>query len=345
MFKKILIFAVFIVALASLPAHTPALAQGDATQSATQAATQNAAAQIAAQQSSGFTVGQLLRLKTTIAFAWLRAQPSSTGGVIDTAQRSEFMIVVNNVPVSDGVQNWWLVARATGRVNGWVEQNSLEAATGPVPSATIALPTAFPPTVTPRATEAAQAWDPDTVLTFANGVPFIWLRNAALPQADIRATVRPGQTLIVQAGAQPTLDQFGQVWWLVRVPEINRIGWVEQKSLVLAPPTAQPSITNTPQPSATPTGTVAPSATPAYRAQPWIVPNVLFVKATVPYVWLRTRASSNAPVIDTVQLGGLVIVRGGPTWDGVQYWWQVQSAYTGKTGWVEEQAMQLAAGR
>ncbi len=343
MFKKILIFAAFFVALASLPAHAPALAQGDATQPATQGA------QIAAPQSSGFTVGQLLRIKTTIAFAWLRAGPSSAGGVIDTALRGEFVIVVNSVPVSDGVQNWWLVARATGRVNGWVEQNSLEAATGPVPSATVALPTAFPPTptstVTARPPETPQSWTPETYLAFAPGVPFIWLRNAALPQSDIRATVRPGQTLIVQAGAQPTLDQFGQVWWLVRVPQINRIGWVEQKSLVLAPPTAQPSITNTPQPSATPTGTVAPSATPAYRAQPWIVPNVLFVKATVPYVWLRNRASSSAPVIDTIQLGGLVIVRGGPTWDGVQFWWQVQSAYTGKTGWVEEQAMQLAAGR
>lgn len=334
--KRLLtILAVVMVFTAAFGASgTGALAQGVAP-SVTPAAADSAAVQQPAP--APFTLGQLMRVKLSVPFVWLRTNPISTATWIDTVGKGEFIIIAAAQPVWDGVQYWWNVNRANGAVRGWVEQNSIEPATGtPVPPSPTPVMIA---SVTPASGPAA--WVPDTPLIAAPGVPFIWLRSTPAPNAEVRATIFPGTVMYIQGGVAPSIDQYGQYWWLVRVPAYNRLGWVEQKSMAAAPPTAIPSPTTVPSPTIPkpPTNTPVPPS-PAAK---WVVPNVLFVKPSIPFVWLRAFPSSISAVVDTIQLGGFVIVRGGPTFDGTQWWWQVQSAYSGHIGWVEQNSVDLAA--
>lgn len=215
--------------------------------------------------------------------------------------------------------------------------------------------------------EPIQTWTATDTLTIAPGLSFVWLRATAAPNAEIRSTIYPGTLFKVQSSVAPAYDGYGQVWWLVQAPVLNRFGWVEQHSLVIVTPTAtsvasptaiaSPTPDGSPIPAVTitpggtgglvtlpaPTG-IAGTAVPGSRStpQPWRVPNVLFVKSTVAYAWLRALPNSAAAVIDSVELGGLVIVAGDPVYDGTQWWWKVQSSYTGRIGWVEQDSIERA---
>jgi hypothetical protein len=218
------------------------------------------------------------------------------------------------------------------------------------------------------------AWTPDT--TIADGVRFVWLRTTPAPNADIRLTVYPGALFRIQPNVAPVYDGYGQVWWLVQVPVLNRFGWVEQNSLreIVITATAQIPATSTALPTVEPLPTIAGSPVPAVTVtpgatsinppptvpfvtlpaqitvtgtgrptpEPWRIPNVLFVKSSVPFVWLRALPNSAAAVVDSVELGGLVIVAGDPVYDGVQWWWKVQSSYTGRIGWAEQNSLERA---
>lgn len=198
---------------------------------------------------------------------------------------------------------------------------------------------------TPTATPAKQTWKAGTTLQIAPGVPFVWLRTIPRPDSPVRATVMPGTALIVQAVVEPSVDQYNQVWWLVSAPSLGRVGWVEQTSLMLALATSTPGVTLTStailiRPPGTPTASASLAARPP--AMTWVIPNVLFVKSSVAYISLRATPSPTGNVLDTLQLGGLVIVRGAAYWDGGQWWWPVQSAYSGVIGWVEQNAVERA---
>jgi hypothetical protein len=209
-----------------------------------------------------------------------------------------------------------------------------------------------PSVITDLPTQTPAAWNSETVLIFRAGVSFIWLRDVPRPDAPTRATLYPGTLILLQNGVDPQTDAFGQQWWLVRVPSLQRIGWVEQASLMVALPTATPRPTLTPTPSPTPLPTaipvtpgggivalaaLPPTSTPTRPPQTWRVPNILLVKPSVAKAFLRATPTSGGQVVDEVELGGLVIVqRSQPVWDGTGWWWFVQSSYSGKTGWVEQ---------
>lgn len=217
---------------------------------------------------------------------------------------------------------------------------------------------------TPPPTETLQLWTAETTLTIAPNVPFIWLRTTPAPNAEVRLTVYPGALFKVQSNVAPVFDTYGQAWWLVQAPALNRYGWVEQHSLVVVTPsptvavspsaTAFPTV-EVPLGSPIPAVTITPGGTGGFMTLPaptvvvppgrstplaWRVPNVLLVKPSVAYAWLRALPNSAAAVVDSVQLGGLVIVVGDPVYDGVQWWWKVQSSYTGKIGWVEQDSVE-----
>lgn len=218
--------------------------------------------------------------------------------------------------------------------------------------------------------ESLQLWTSADTLTLVSGLSFVWMRTTPAPNAEIRLTVYPGTLFKVTSNVAPVYDQYGQAWWLVQAPALNRFGWVEQHSLVALVPTATlvaspmwvssstpvapPTTDGSPVPAVTitpggtgglvtlPAPTVAPVAgvPPANSAPlPWRVPNILYVKATVPYAWLRSLPNSAAAAVDSVELGGLVIVVGDPVYDGSQWWWKVQSSYTGRIGWVEQNSV------
>jgi len=242
-------------------------------------------------------------------------------------------------------------------------------------SAFVALPFHVFASPNPQATtptpESLQLWTSADTLTIVPGLSFVWLRTTPAPNAEVRLTVYPGTLFKVQSNVAPVYDQFGQAWWLVQAPALNRFGWVEQHSLVALTPTptlvasptwvssatpaAPPTTNGSPVPAVTitpggtgglvtlPAPTVIPAVTgvgPASSApMPWRVPNILYVKATVPYAWLRSLPNSAAAAVDSVELGGLVIVAGDPVYDGAQWWWKVQSSYTGRVGWVEQSSV------
>ncbi len=295
-------------------------------------------AQAATPAPASYTLGMLLQIKTGLPFAWLRSLPASNAAIIDTAGSSEFVIIASPAPQFDGTQWWWAVRRGSGNVTGWVEQNSLQiAVAGPSPTAA---PGSSP---VPTSGPASNSWVVGTGLTIAGNVPFAWLRATASPAGLIRATVYHGAFLTVR-NATPVWDG-AQYWWLVNFPSLNVFGYIEQQSLTptaVAPTpmaTAMPptAIATTPLPPA-PTATAAPSG----QSSNWGIPSVVRIKAGVPFAWIRTTASSNAPVAGTVFSGGLLLVNGAAQFDGVQYWWPVQVSLN-LSGWVEQNSLELVA--
>ncbi|MFO7322475.1 MAG: hypothetical protein DIU68_012145 [Chloroflexota bacterium] len=70
-------------------------------------------------------IGDVVRLRAGVPFAWLRYTPSSTSPWGYTVQPGREMIIQQG-PVHDGVQNWMRVAVAGIGVTGWVEEGSLQ---------------------------------------------------------------------------------------------------------------------------------------------------------------------------------------------------------------------------
>jgi hypothetical protein len=220
---------------------------------------------------------------------------------------------------------WWLVRVPSINRVGWAEQKSLKVVQI-VPSATPTMTQTPDPNATVAPTQEPSAgWTAGTALVVKDEVSFVWVRTTPASNAPIRATLNHGGRVVVRDANSNKND--GVQWWvLVTVPSLNTFGWIEQKSLQVAP--AQP--------------TVAPTTAPSGTAATWKVPNVVQVRPEAVFVWLRSAANSGAPVLDTVQLAGLLVIRGNnPTWDGTQWWWLVQSPYSGVVGWVEQKSVDL----
>lgn len=69
--------------------------------------------------------GDTVRVRSTVPFVWFRSTPSSNAGVIYTVGPGQTMFLQQG-PLSDGVQNWWLVILPYSGRQGWVEEGSLE---------------------------------------------------------------------------------------------------------------------------------------------------------------------------------------------------------------------------
>ncbi len=265
---------------------------------------------------ASFTLNGFLRIKLTVAYAWLRSLPDSTSPSIDTAGRGEFVSVASPAPAWDGVQWWWAVRRGSGAVTGWVEQNSLEQA--------IAV-TVTP--ATPSGQIPAANWNVGKPLVIALGVPFAWLRDSASSAGNARATVYQNIALIVR-DATPIWDGV-QWWWALNLPAFNTFGYIEQKSLRTLD-------------SLSPTLTPSASAQPSADKAEWQAGTMLIVKTSLPFAWARAQASSSAGVLSTLQPGVQVKVSDAATWDGVQWWWPLATNYGQVLGWVEQNSLQIA---
>ncbi len=134
-------------------------------------------------------------------------------------------------------------------------------------------------------------------------MPFAWVRDTASSNGATRATLYPGIFVNVR-DANAVWDGV-QWWWLVNVPAYNAYGYIEQHSLQVAP-LNQPTPTFGATPTTiipTPTTVPNPASTPNSIAATWPANSAVSLKFGVPFVWLRTSPSSNAPVVAVVQYG------------------------------------------
>ena len=295
--------------------------------------------QVATPTPAAYTVGELLQIKPSVAYSWLRNLPASTAAVIDTAKANEFVIVASPAPQYDGVQWWWAIRRGSGTVTGWVEEQALQVAvSGPTATATLAPGVIAPPTLVP-----STAWTAGTGVTLATGVPFIWVRTNPSSAAPVRVVAYHGAQLSIR-DANPVSDG-AQLWWLVNYPLLNLYGWVEQRSLMTTasnptpmPTTASTSASPAPLPTSANTAVPPTVAPPAGSYAQWGVPGIVRVKKSVGYAWLRV--TPGAAFIETLLSGSLVLLKDAPAFDGVQYWWPVQTTGN-KTGWIEQNSLEL----
>lgn len=164
---------------------------------------------------------------------------------------------------------------------------------------------------------------------------FAWVRREPNSSADPIDTLFAGARVIAFT---PTDGRAGMVydgaqWWgYVRAP--SSVGWLELTALILVNP-------NPPNPF-----TPAP---PVAAPQRWVAGNVVRVRASVPFVYLRTDPASSQ-VAGTLNSGSRMIILGIPVQDSNNsqaYWWQVREAtspgYT--VGWVEEASLEFVRAR
>jgi hypothetical protein len=169
---------------------------------------------------------------------------------------------------------------------------------------------------------------------------FAWVRREPSSTSENSETLLAGTRVIAFT---PTDGRAGMIydgvqWWgYVRAP--GSVGWVELASLVLVDPN--------------PINPFAPTATPApgtsYSPQRWASGNVVRVRASVPFVYVRTHPGSSQ-VAGTVLTGGRFVVLGDAIRDEsipTTFWRQVrEAANNGLTvGWVEEASLEFVRAR
>jgi hypothetical protein len=293
---------------------------------------------------AAFTVGELLQIKPSVPFSWLRNLPASTAAVIDTAKANEFVIVASPAPQSDGVQWWWAVRRGSGSVTGWIEEQALQpAVNSPTATATLAPGVLPAPTLVP-----STGWTNGTAVTITTGVPFIWIRTSPSSAAPVRVVAYRNALLTIR-DANPVSDGT-QLWWLVNYPLLNLYGWVEQRSLVTTvnnptpvPTSSAPIVVPTVGPvsaaTAVPSTPVPPTSVPSASSfAKWGVPGIVHIRQTVGFAWLRV--VPGGAIAQTLLSGSMLLLKDAPTFDGVQYWWPVQTTGN-QTGWIEQNSLEL----
>jgi len=174
-------------------------------------------------------------------------------------------------------------------------------------------------------------WTVGTLLQAKPGIPFNWLRAAPSSFAFPIDYAPNGDTLTV-VSKKPQWDGV-QFWWQVRRARGMVMGYVEQ---AFVGPVAQDSLTLTPISTAV-GGVGGPASTPP---EAWQVGSVRAVKASIPFVWVRTTPSSDSPTRATILRGWLAIIQDpAPRWDGLQWWWMVRIPAFNTVGWVEQNSL------
>ncbi len=164
------------------------------------------------------------------------------------------------------------------------------------------------------------AFNANQQMSIKSGVPFIWLRNDAKSSAAVAHTVNYSTKARFVIEYSPSVYDGYQNWWLVHlVSDKSKAGWVEQSSLV---------------------GETAPESQSKAN---WTTTFKGGIRAGVPFIWIRTEASSSAPTLDTLWPGDsfLVFVKPEPINDGQQWWWFVstQTEAGPKEGYVEQASL------
>lgn len=251
-------------------------------------------------------------VSTTIPFVWARATPQAAGDIVGTLFPGQ---VVTAVLPTDGPglfyeaanDQWWGYF-SFGRLVGWIEV------------ARVVEHTAEPESPVATINNDPSTWLVSTDTTIEvrvrRGIPFAWLRDTAASDGAITRTLLTGSALNLTG--ERVLDT-NQYWWPVRDPRSGTEGFVEQSALEYVQQSA----------------VEAPAA-----SGPWVADDVLRVRDTVAFAWLRSSASSTAAVTATLLRGSEVVVVSGPTSDGTQNWWEVMVADSATSGWVEEASLQ-----
>lgn len=170
-------------------------------------------------------------------------------------------------------------------------------------------------------------------------LPFAWVRHEPASNAAIWETVPPGARMLAFT---PTDGRAGMLydgvqWWgYVRGP--NSVGWLELTALILTDPL--------------PIDPFRPTATPMPAdsvQQRWAAGNVVRVRASVPFVYVRVNPDSGQ-VAGTLMPGARMLILGNPQRGPAQpntVWWQVrEAANNGYTvGWVEQQSLEFVRSR
>jgi hypothetical protein len=298
----------------------------------------------------GWSIGALVRVKASVPFSWLRSTPATSGRVVATAQRGEFLVLNGTTPVWDGVQWWWPVR--WGNISGFVEQESLElviaaptagaGTTQPTTAPTTVPTSAVPATAVPAGSKAV--WPATTTIRVKTSVPFVLLRATASSNATPVDHSPAGDQLMVISSI-PISDGV-QWWWQVRRVKGNVVGWAEQQSLepvAVVPGTPIPATqASTPMATQVATQVGTPSATSAAPATSagFALGSLRSVKDSLPYAWVRSEPSTKGSVVSTLYRGWLVIIRDAtPTWDGVQWWWKVYVPAFNAQGWIEQNSL------
>ena len=160
------------------------------------------------------------------------------------------------------------------------------------------------------------------LLHLADGVPFAWIRSAPSSDAPVLTTIYPTSyaSMKVVSECNTTWDGF-QNWYQVHPYPMNTsiVGWVEQVSITAAAYSGYPP------------------ENPAELAQ-WTTPQTGYVKPGVPFLWIRSTASSDAHVVAIIPTGAALTIVGSAMFDGVQWWWKVDYAARSvvKSGYVEQ---------
>ncbi len=160
-------------------------------------------------QAANWVVGSQVRVKSNVAFVWLRANASSAGTIIGTYFPRR-LFTVQAAASSDGAQFWWQVRDVISAQSGWVEQNALESVSQPT------------------STVNTDTWKPGDVVRVRAQLPFVWVRSAPASNAGVMATLYAGRNLWISEARR---SDGTQNWWRVQVPNTPIVGWVEENAL------------------------------------------------------------------------------------------------------------------
>ncbi len=189
-------------------------------------------------------------------------------------------------------------------------------------------------TMRASAQSGASNWPAGTMLLVNPNVSFVWVRGAPASNGSVIQTIYPNYNVTVVNG-QAIWDGV-QWWWLVTAFNNTR-GWVEQNSLLLAPPPGTTRATAVPRP------TLA-----AIPPPDWSIGTLVILNRQGLYAWLRSEPNSYAEVVTTVGYTLRLVVNGGANnehfqWDGVQWWVYVRTlGIAPNYGWVEAKSLMLA---
>lgn len=167
-------------------------------------------------------------------------------------------------------------------------------------------------------------WNGDFLVRPA--VPFVWIRRTPFSTGDVMYTIYTGarvKALHVDQQPNSGLTYNDGQWWGY-VGSTAGEGWIEVNSLVR-------DINVTPVPS--------------NGAQNWREFNVVRVKAGVPFIWLRSSASSDAPNSGQLPTRTQFVILSTPQYDGKQWWWQVREERGNRVGYVEQNSLEYVRAR
>jgi hypothetical protein len=256
-------------------------------------------------------------VRANLPFVWVRNDPSSSGSVSETL--SAGTRVTASMPPSgdarpalsyDGVQ-WWGYVQSP-RSFGWVEIASL-----------VLVDPNAPPTPTPNGPTSAQRWAVGNVVRVRASVPFVYVR-ADPGSTQVAGTVLTGGRFVVLGDAMRDASIPTTFWRQVREAANNgaTVGWVEEASLEFVRARANFRL-------------------PPLPGDFWRPGFIMRVKASLPFAWMRSTASSNAPIVYTLQPGATVTLGSDLVWDGVQNWRAVGVRGTPYNGYIEESALEF----